>query len=245
MIRFGPSKYDIAVVYEALAISQLANAQGRWGNLNIYYPATTIWSDHPIAVLQADWVTPAQKAAARQWIDFLRSRPTQEKALAYGFPGLQVDGNDLLAVYAATREAVARARAGDGPTLIECVTYRLSMHTTADDPTKYRSEEEVAAWERKDPLTRMRAYMEKKGLLDAGVEEAVDAEIAGALARFEATPPADPLVAFDHVFAARPPGLEAQRAEMAQRLRAGAPAPPGGGAAPAATPMRGQRATRR
>jgi len=173
------------------------------------------------------------------------SRTLAQKALAYGFPGLQVDGNDLLAVYAATREAVARARAGDGPTLIECVTYRLSMHTTADDPTKYRSEEEVAAWERKDPLTRMRAYMEKKGLLDAGVEEAVDAEIAGALARFEATPPADPLVAFDHVFAARPPGLEAQRAEMAQRLRAGAPAPPGGGAAPAATPMRGQRATRR
>ena len=94
------------------------------------------------------------------------SRTIAQKALAYGFPGIQVDGNDLLAVYAATREAVERARAGDGPTLIECVTYRLAMHTTADDPTKYRTSEEVAEWERKDPLTRLTAYMKKKGLYD-------------------------------------------------------------------------------
>ena len=72
------------------------------------------------------------------------SRTIAQKALAYGLPGLQVDGNDVLAVYAAAREAVERARAGDGPTLIECVTYRLGVHTTADDPTKYRSEAEVA-----------------------------------------------------------------------------------------------------
>ncbi|WP_437755318.1 substrate-binding domain-containing protein [Sorangium sp. So ce1389] len=85
MIRFGPSKYDIAVVYENLAIAQLENAQGRWGNLKVYYPATTLWSDHPIAVLQADWVTPAQKQAAGVWIRHLKSRPVQEMALAYGF----------------------------------------------------------------------------------------------------------------------------------------------------------------
>lgn len=85
MIRFGPSKYDIAVVYENLAISQIENAQGRWGNLKIYYPATTLWSDHPIAVLKADWVTPAQKAAAKVWIDYLKSRPMQELALSFGF----------------------------------------------------------------------------------------------------------------------------------------------------------------
>ncbi|WP_437926953.1 substrate-binding domain-containing protein [Sorangium sp. So ce291] len=85
MIRFGPSKYDIAVVYENLAIAQLENAQGRWGNLKVYYPATTLWSDHPIAVLQADWVTPAQKQAAGVWIRYLKSRPVQEMALAYGF----------------------------------------------------------------------------------------------------------------------------------------------------------------
>src|SRR5260370_15504739 len=68
-----------------------------------------------------------------------------QKALAYGFPALQVDGNDLLAVYAATREAVERARRGEGTTLIECVTYRLGVHTTSDDPTKYRSPERAHA----------------------------------------------------------------------------------------------------
>ncbi|WP_394831894.1 substrate-binding domain-containing protein [Pendulispora rubella] len=85
MVRFGPSKYDISVVYENLAIAQIENAQGRWGNLKVYYPAVTLWSDHPVALLQGDWITPEQKQAARTWIAHLRSRPVQEKALAYGF----------------------------------------------------------------------------------------------------------------------------------------------------------------
>ncbi len=85
MIRFGPSKYDVAVVYENLAISQIENAQGRWGTLKIYYPATTLWSDHPVAVTKGDWVTPAQKAAAKVFLDYLKSRPAQEQALAFGF----------------------------------------------------------------------------------------------------------------------------------------------------------------
>ncbi|MBZ4421783.1 extracellular solute-binding protein [Myxococcus sp. RHSTA-1-4] len=85
MVRFGPSRYDIAVVYENLAISQIANAQGRWGNLKVYYPALTLWSDHPAAVLQGPWVTPKQKEAALEWLRYLRSRPVQERALAFGF----------------------------------------------------------------------------------------------------------------------------------------------------------------
>ncbi|MCP3101124.1 substrate-binding domain-containing protein [Myxococcus sp. K15C18031901] len=85
MVRFGPSRYDIAVVYESLAISQLSHAQGRWGDLRVYYPSLTLWSDHPAAVLQGDWVTPAQKAAALEWLRYLRSRPVQERALAFGF----------------------------------------------------------------------------------------------------------------------------------------------------------------
>src|SRR5438552_13198410 len=72
MIRFGPSKYDIAVVYENLAISQLENAQGRWGNLRVYYPETTVWSDHPAGVLAAEWVTDAQRKAGRAYLAFLR-----------------------------------------------------------------------------------------------------------------------------------------------------------------------------
>lgn len=85
MVRFGPSRYDIAVVYENLAISQIANAQERWGALKVYYPPLTLWSDHPAAVLQAEWVTEAQKEAARKWVKFLRSRPMQEQALKFGF----------------------------------------------------------------------------------------------------------------------------------------------------------------
>jgi pyruvate dehydrogenase E1 component alpha subunit len=167
------------------------------------------------------------------------SRTIAQKALAYGLPGLQVDGNDVLAVYAACREAVERARGGDGPTLIECVTYRLGVHTTADDPTKYRSNEEVAEWERKDPLTRFGAYLKKKRLLDEGLETEIDAEIAAAIARFEATAAADPLTMFDHVYAELPPDLKVQREAMAERLRKGEAAP---GAAPEPSPpMRGQR----
>ena len=171
------------------------------------------------------------------------SRTIAEKALAYGLPGLQVDGNDILAVCAAGREAVARARAGEGPTLIECVTYRLGVHTTADDPTKYRSAEEVAEWERKDPLTRFGTYLQKRNLLEEGLEAQVDAEIAEAIRRFEATPPADPLTMFDHVYGDLPPHLRAQRDEVAARLRAGG----AGGAEtrPASPPMRGQRTTAR
>jgi pyruvate dehydrogenase E1 component alpha subunit len=171
------------------------------------------------------------------------SRTLAQKALAYGLPGIQVDGNDVLAVYAASQEAVARARAGEGPTLIECVTYRLGVHTTADDPTKYRSEEEVREWERKDPLTRFADYLKKRRLLRADVEAQVDAEIAAAVQRFEAAGPPDPLRMFEHVYAELPPHLIAQRQELAAHLRQG----PGRAAEPEAPspPMRGQRQTSR
>jgi pyruvate dehydrogenase E1 component alpha subunit len=173
------------------------------------------------------------------------SKTIAQKALAYGVPGLQVDGNDVLAVHVACRDAVERARAGDGPMLLECVTYRLGVHTTADDPTKYRSAEEVEAWERKDPLTRFGAYLQKKNLLDEGLADSVDAEIAAAVQRFEAVGPADALTMFEHAYAARPPHLEAQRAELAARLREGSrPAPPAR-VEPPSPPMRGQRTSRR
>src|SRR5467141_184075 len=166
------------------------------------------------------------------------SKTIAQKALAYGLPGIQVDGNDVLAVYAASPEAVERAREGNGPTLIECVTYRLGVHTTADDPTKYRTDEEVKAWEQKDPLTRFRAYLEKKTLLEPGLEEELDAEITRAIAAFESMPPADPLGMFEHAYGELPAHLVAERAELTARLAA----PGGDGTPPAAepdsTPMR-------
>jgi pyruvate dehydrogenase E1 component alpha subunit len=173
------------------------------------------------------------------------SRTLAQKALAYGFPGIQVDGNDVLAVYAASREAVERARAGRGPTLVECVTYRLGVHTTADDPTRYRSAEEVLAWERKDPLTRFRAYLEKRNLLESRLEEQLDGEIARAVEAFEAMPPPDPVTIFDHAYAEMPPHLLAQRAEMEARQRDGGPRRSDEEAPPPSPPMRGQRRTSR
>jgi pyruvate dehydrogenase E1 component subunit alpha len=170
------------------------------------------------------------------------SRTLASKALAYGLPGIQVDGNDILAVVAASREAVERARAGGGPTLIECVTYRLGVHTTADDPTRYRSAEELAAWERKDPLTRFTALLRGRGLLDEGLEQEVDAEIAAAVQRFEAAPAPDPLRMFDHAYGQLPPELQRQRAAMAEWLRDGRRRPPV--EAPPSPPMRGQRTPR-
>jgi ABC-type glycerol-3-phosphate transport system substrate-binding protein len=85
MVRFGPSRYDMAVVYESLAISQIDNAQGRWGNLRVYYPQVTLWSDHPVAILSASWVTAQQRQAARAYVGYLRSREVQEQALSWGF----------------------------------------------------------------------------------------------------------------------------------------------------------------
>jgi pyruvate dehydrogenase E1 component alpha subunit len=153
------------------------------------------------------------------------SKTLAQKAIAYGMPGIQVDGNDFLAVYAATSEAVDRARSGGGPTLIECVTYRIMMHTTADDPKKYRSEEEVELWKQKDPLLRYQKYLhEKKYLseseLDA-LEEQIKLDIQNAIDRVELRMKelGDPLEMFDHLYAELPPHLQAQKAELARNLR--------------------------
>ena len=99
------------------------------------------------------------------------------KARAYGFPGVRLDGNDVLGVYAATREAAERARSGNGPTLIEAVTYRMQGHSSSDDPTRYRSADEVAAWARRDPLTRFRNYVENRGIWSKEKEVALVAEL--------------------------------------------------------------------
>ncbi len=127
MIRFGPSKYDIALVYESLAVSQLENAQGRWGSLHIYYPLTTIWSDHPVVILNGPWVTPAQHAAAAKLIAFLRSAPVQATALRFGFrpadpavPIKTADGNNpfiKMSQFGLSLELPPAARPPDGPVI--------------------------------------------------------------------------------------------------------------------------------
>ncbi len=169
-----------------------------------------------------------------QWaISIPRSRQTRsqtlaQKAIAYGLPGIQVDGNDILAVYAAAQEAVARARAGKGATLIECVTYRMAVHTTADDPKRYRADAEVEEWRRRDPISRFQSYLTSKGLLNPETvraeEEAIAADIQAAVDRAEEQMKTmgDPLLMFEHAYAEMPDYLKEQRADF-MRFMAAAP----------------------
>jgi pyruvate dehydrogenase E1 component alpha subunit len=153
-----------------------------------------------------------------------RSKTLAQKALAYGMPGIQVDGNDILAVFAAAQEAVQRARSGGGPTLIECVTYRLMMHTTADDPKRYRTDEEVERWIKRDPLTRFQKYLMDKELLSEEklkeIESEVMEEIQTAVDRAEKQMAelGDPMDMFKHAYAEMPPYLNEQKADLAREL---------------------------
>jgi len=129
-----------------------------------------------------------------------------QKAIGYGMRGERVDGNDLLAVHAATRRARARAAAGEGPTLVECVTYRVEGHSTSDDPRAYRPAALVEPWKRKDPVLRVKRLLGRKGLLDetadARLRDEVREEIQGALREAEAFPPKLPVASlFEDVYA--------------------------------------------
>jgi pyruvate dehydrogenase E1 component alpha subunit len=140
-----------------------------------------------------------------------------QKAIAYGMDALQIDGNDILGIVSAARDAIGKARDGGGPSLIEAVTYRLMMHTTADDPRKYRTEEEVAPWIKKDPLIRFEKYLRTKKLLDDKIqqvmEEEIKKEIDEAIRYYEAFE-ADPYEFLDHMYEQRTPELDGQLAEL-------------------------------
>jgi pyruvate dehydrogenase E1 component alpha subunit len=135
----------------------------------------------------------------------LQSRaPLYKRAEGFGFPGLRVDGNDVLACYAVTKAALERARSGEGPTLIEAWTYRLAPHTTSDDPTRYRDAAEEDAWRLRDPIVRLRRWLESTGVLDDQFVDDVEAEaqrLAEHLRRgCRALPDPDPDEMFAHVY---------------------------------------------
>src|SRR6476660_7027526 len=145
-----------------------------------------------------------------------------DKAVGYGIPGVRVDGGDVLAVYEATREAVTRARAGEGPTLIEAVTYRAAPHATADDPSAYIDQERVEEERRRECLGRYEAYLRRLGLLSDEAAEAVRAEatqlLRDGITAAEAEPPADPSLVFSHAYVDPPPSLQADLAELKRIL---------------------------
>jgi len=143
-----------------------------------------------------------------------KSTTIAQKALAYGIPGIQVDGNDVFAMYAVTKEAVERARRGDGPTLIEAYTFRMGAHTTSDDPTVYREDSEVEAWKDKDPIDRLRKYLLAEGLWDEEQEVQYSEEkekfVKETFEEVESTGFTTLEDTFDYVYAQKTPILEAQ-----------------------------------
>ena len=148
-----------------------------------------------------------------------RTESIAEKADAYGMPGVRVDGNDVVAVLVAVREAAERARAGKGPSLVEAVTYRVGPHTTADDPGRYRDDAEVQMWESRDPLERVRRLLERSGAWDAKWQDYLESEASNRIeaavtwAEAIAEPPAAEM--FNRMFAEPTPALAEQAREAA------------------------------
>jgi 2-oxoisovalerate dehydrogenase E1 component alpha subunit len=148
--------------------------------------------------------------------------PLFQRASGFGFPGVRVDGNDVLACYAVTRQALDSARHGQGPVLIEAYTYRMGAHTTSDDPSRYRIASEVEAWQAKDPIKRLRSYLER---IDAGddaffgsIEDEAAREAVDLRERVLAMPDPQPLDMFDHVFPGGSPEIDEQRESFARYL---------------------------
>jgi len=146
-----------------------------------------------------------------------------EKAAAFGFTGIRADGNDVLAMYALTLEALEKARSGGGPTLIEAFTYRMGDHTTSDDASRYRAEQEVKDWSQRDPIERFRVYLREKGLWDEAFEAKIQKEaedlINRAVAEAENTPPPRPEDVFIHTYKEMTPELNRQLTELGDFLK--------------------------
>jgi len=151
-----------------------------------------------------------------------RSETIAQKAIAYGIKSIQIDGNDIFAVYSATKEALENARNGKGPTLIEAVTYRLGDHTTSDDASKYRSEDEVNEWRSRDPIERLRKYLQDKGKLDDAfirwVEDEADAEIARESEKGLSVPKAPPENLFRNIYSQMTDDLKLQLNELKEEI---------------------------
>ena len=142
--------------------------------------------------------------------------PLYQRSRGFGFPGVQVDGNDVLACYAVTKQALRAAHEGQGPTLIEAFTYRMGAHTTTDDPTRYRLASELEAWRLRDPIERVRSYLARSGQANAAFFEQIETEAAELGTRLRAAcrelPDPPPMAMFDHVYTGANAILDADRA---------------------------------
>ena len=171
---------------------------------------------------------PAILTAMRRWsrtsepIERQSRIPLYQRALGFGFPGVRVDGNDVLAVYAVMQRALARAREGSGPSFVEAYTYRMGAHTTTDDPTRYRLSDDVERWKLKDPIARVEVYLKRNGLADQEFFDNVAAEADDLGHRLregcKAMSDPQPMSMFDHIFAEETEELRVQREGYAAYL---------------------------
>ncbi len=206
---------DLAIVYFGEGATSTGefhvgmNFAGVWKSPVIFFCRNNGWAIS----------TPGAKQTA--------SKTIAQKAIAYGFPGVRVDGNDILAILQVTAEAAERARAGEGPTLIEALTYRRGAHSSSDDPSVYRDPNEPKQWEASDPIERLRRYMAKQGAwteeLETKMNHEIEAEIAAAheLARVLPNPPVETL--FDDVFEDLTWNLREQKAWLMREARTKSP----------------------
>jgi TPP-dependent pyruvate/acetoin dehydrogenase alpha subunit len=138
-----------------------------------------------------------------------------DKAIGYGIPGVAVDGNDILAVYSVMKEAVEKARRGGGPTMIECVTFRMGPHSSSDDPTRYRDEDLYNAWKKRDPIQRFKEYLTRKKLWDdkqeAKLQEQIKQDLMAAIEKTEKEPNPAVETMFEDVYESLTPQLEKQK----------------------------------
>jgi len=144
--------------------------------------------------------------------------PLARRAAGFGIPGIRVDGNDVIACYEVTRQALDRARSGQGPTLIEAITYRMGAHTTSDDPTKYQIFSDVELWRERDPIERLKVYLRAKGSLNRELESEISDEAAILSERMRdecrKLPDPNPLSMFDHVYSQTDSNINEQRREV-------------------------------
>lgn len=238
---FDPHEHRIApmatpLATQALHAVGLATAAARKGDRTVAMAylgdgSTSEGDTHEAFNFAAVWQAPVvffvqnnQYAISVPLAKQSRARFLADRAVGYGMPGYVVDGNDVAAVHAVVSAALARAREGGGPTLIEALTYRLEAHTNSDDPTRYRTHEEEDEWRRLDPIARLETYLETRGAFGTDERARIAAEADGLAAAtrdvMNAEPQLDPLDLFDHVYAAPRPALIEQRAQLADELAA-------------------------
>ncbi|GAA4158103.1 pyruvate dehydrogenase (acetyl-transferring) E1 component subunit alpha [Gryllotalpicola daejeonensis] len=200
-----------------VALTFLGDGASSAGDAHEAFNFASTWQAPTVFVLQNN-----QYAISVPLSRQTHARSFADRAVGYDMPGHLVDGNDPAAVYAVVAHAVERARAGGGPSLIEGVTYRIEAHTNSDDPTRYRSSDEVEAWRARDPIARLETYLRGAGVLDDEFAQHVagEAEELASSTRdlMNAEPQLDPLELFDHVYAAERPALIEQRAALEREL---------------------------